>query len=235
MSSSVGAATFSSSIDLATGYRRWLGDMFGPYLGDSVLEIGIGDGGYFSIFGTRGSYVGLDLDQELIARARVRNPEAEYLQGDVADPAVMTRLQGMYIDTVVCFNVLEHIENDQDAVRNMTELLEPRGRLLLFVPALDALYTDLDRLAGHYRRYTTGQVTELIGDAAEIQKIQYVNPLGGVGWWLNRFVRHNDLEGSRVRWQVQFFDRIVLPLSRLLTPLTKRFFGQSVVCIARKT
>ncbi len=187
------------------------------------------------MFRTQGRYVGLELDEDLIDRARRRNPEAEYLQGDVADRSTVERLRAMGIDTILCFNVLEHLEDDREAVRNMIEVLEPRGRLLLLVPAHAALFTDLDRLAGHLRRYTTRQVAEILPASANVERLQFFNPLGGVGWWANRFIRHRDLEGSRVRWQILVFDRLLLPLSRWLTPLTRGFFGQSVVCVARKS
>ena len=66
-------------------------------------------------------------------------------------------------------------------------------------------------------------------------RLGYVNPIGAVGWWANRFRRHRSLEDRGVRWQVILFDRLALPLSRLLTPLTRRLFGQSVAAVVRKS
>ena len=57
-------------------------------------------------------------------------------------------------DTVVCVNVLEHIEDDIRALRLFRELVAPtNGRVLIFVPAVPAAYGPLDAALGHHRRY----------------------------------------------------------------------------------
>jgi hypothetical protein len=69
---------------------------------------------------------------------------------------------------------------------------------------------------------------------AEVLMVEYFNPVGGVGWWLNRFLPHRSLESRQVQGQVQLFDRYVLPVSRTVNPVTHRFFGQSVIAAGRK-
>ncbi len=218
----------------AVNYTRWLVDTFRDYFGESVLEVGIGHGGYYRCFPPVARYLGLDVDPELIDQARRAHPQGEYLTASITDPALPERLQPYGIDTVLCCNVLEHIADDRAAVRIMIELLPPGGHLLLFVPALQALYTDLDRLAGHHRRYTRDQIRSLVDDRSTILRLDYFNPVGGLGWWLNRLLRHRSLEDQAVARQVLFFDRVLLPVSRLINPLTAKVFGQSVVCVARK-
>jgi hypothetical protein len=68
-----------------------------------------------------------------------------------------------------------------------------------------------------------------------IEKMYYFNPVGGIGWWLNKFAGHKDIDASAVNFQMAFFDKYILPLSRAVNPLTKRFFGQSIICVVRKT
>lgn len=229
-----GHDTFSSAMGAAVNYKRWLIDTFRPYIGTSLVEVGVGDGGLVDSLPAHERYVGLDLDGDILAEARRRNPGTEYIEADVADAATLEPLRSVEIDTVLCFNVIEHIEDDASAVRNMAALLRPGGHLLLLAPALEALYTDLDRLAGHVRRYRRKGLRDLLPGSLETRLLRYFNPVGGVGWWLNRFRETRSLEDRAVRAQVVFFDRYVLPVSRLLGPLTASFFGQSVICVSRK-
>lgn len=229
-----GNETFSSAMASATNYKRWQIDLFRPYFGAALLEVGLGDGGLIDLLPRHERYYGLDIDAALLADAEARNPRAKYLRGDIGDPAVVPALDSAEVDTVLCFNVLEHISDDRAAVRNMADILRPGGHLLLLVPAFQALFNDLDRLAGHLRRYNVPALRRLIPENFEIARLDYVNPLGGLGWWLNRWVRHRSLESAKTTRQVLFFDRVVLPVSRALTPVTRRVFGQSVICAARK-
>jgi len=215
----------------ATRYNGWVLAAFPGGVGRSVLEAGFGHGSFRSLLPEGTKYVGVDRDPEVIARARERFPDGEYFEADIGEPSFGARLAGARVDTVLCVNVLEHVEDDRLAVRNLLGVLEKGGRLLLFVPALRALYNDLDRLAGHRRRYTLKEVRELVPeDLGLVKRLGYFNPLGAVGWWLNGFVRHRSLEGPGVRGQVRLFENVVLPLSRLLNPVTRGLFGQSVAC-----
>jgi SAM-dependent methyltransferase len=141
----------------------------------------------------------------------------------------------MAIDTVFCANVLEHVPDHQTAVRNMVEIVQPGGHVLLFVPAFRWLYNDLDRLAGHQRRYMMQDLVRLAPPNAKIRRLEYFNPAAVLPWWLNGRVTHRSLETPLVNSQVAFFDRYVLPISRAVTPLTRKWFGQSIVCVLRRT
>ena len=215
-------------------YKRWSLALFRGFIGDSVLEVGVGDGGFRPLLPASSRYVGLDVDADLLDRVRLENPGGRYVLADIQDPDLLAAVGGQGFDTVLCFNVLEHVEEDGLAVRNLLSVLRPGGHLLLFVPAHQALFNDLDRLAGHLRRYTIDDVRALVPGHHAILLLGYVNPIGAAGWWANNFRRHESLEERGVRWQVILFDRLALPLSRLLTPLTRRLFGQSVAAVVRK-
>jgi SAM-dependent methyltransferase len=219
----------------ATRYHGWVLSAFRGFVGRSVLEVGFGHGSVRSLLPQGTRYVGVDRDPEVVARARARFADGHYVEADIEDPAFAGLLAGAAVDTVLCVNVLEHIEDDQRAVRNLLGVLERGGHLLLFVPAFRALYNDLDRLAGHRRRYTRREVRDLVPeDLGVVRKSDYFNPLGAVGWWFNGLVQHRSLEGAAVKEQVRLFEALVLPLSRLLDPATRRMFGQSVACLVER-
>jgi SAM-dependent methyltransferase len=230
------APTFSSAIADAHNYMDWIIGTLRPYFGHDVLEVGIGHGSYYEYLGVLGRYRGVDIDPENVARSRARYPDGIFELADICSEEFRSRLSQGSVDTVVCCNVIEHIEDDNRAISNMANTLTPGGHLLILVPALEQLYGELDRLAGHHRRYNKPLMLKACAGAPiEVLELRYFNPIGGLAWWANRFARHQSLDDSAVNAQIRIFDKYVLPISRMLDPLTRGFFGQSLICVARKT
>ncbi|MEI6559137.1 MAG: methyltransferase domain-containing protein [Rhodospirillaceae bacterium] len=228
--------TYSSAITEAHNYSRWVLDAFRGAIGGRVLELGFGHDSYTHILRPIATdYACADIDADAVAAARAKYPDLKISQWDVAEESGVDRLGRGSFDCILCINLLEHVPEDARALANMIDLLAPGGRLLIFVPAFAALYGDMDRMAGHCRRYTRASLGRLIAATpGRIEKIHYFNPLGGLGWWLNTLVRHKDIDSGAINDQIRLFDRYILPLSRLISPLTDRFFGQSLVCVVRK-
>jgi SAM-dependent methyltransferase len=230
-----GFDTFSPEIPQASRYTRWIVSAFAPFIGRAVLEVGFGHGSVRAHLPEGVQCVGLDVDPAVVQHASQRDPTGSFVLGDACAPSLRDQLAPWRFDTVLCSNVIEHLANDRAAVLNLLGLLPKGGALLLFAPALPALYNDLDRLAGHYRRYRCRDLASLIPSAeASIKRLEYFNPVGAVGWWLNRFTHHGSLADARVGRQVRLFDRYAVPLSRGLNGLTRRWFGQSVLCVAER-
>jgi SAM-dependent methyltransferase len=229
------APTFSSAIADARNYMAWIVATLRPYLGRNVLEAGIGHGGYYQYFGKLGRYHGVDIDPASIEGARARYPGGDFEVADVCSEEFRSRFSPGSVDTVVCCNVIEHIDDDNRAVANLANALTPGGHLLILVPALQQLYGELDRLAGHHRRYDKPMMRKAVtGAPVDILELRYFNPIGGLAWWLNRFAKHRTLDDDAVNAQIRVFDKYVLPLSRMVDPLTRSFFGQSLICVARR-
>lgn len=230
-----GQDTYSSGIATASRYTDWMVSPFKPYLRGNIAEIGIGHGGYYSLLASYGTYVGIDIDERSIRDAAARFPDGRFVKADILHRGFIGDLIPGGADSIVSINVLEHIDDDVTALKNLADALKVGGTLMINVPALPALYNDLDRLAGHYRRYSiAGFKRVLAGAPVELLKLCYFNPIGGVGWWLNRFHRHESLNSDAVNRQIEIFEKYVLPLSKMLDPMTRRYFGQSLVCIARR-
>ena len=228
------ALTYTPAMAEAHNYIRWILSRFEGYLHGRILEVGLGHASFYPELARRGSYVGVDIDPDAVTEAGRRFPGAEFVEGDITSPTLASRL-GAPPDAVVCVNVLEHLEDDAAAVRHLLGALRPGGHLLIGVPAFPALYNDLDRLAGHRRRYRTEAVRALVPpEIGEIVRLEYFNPIGGLGWWANNFVRHERLDGASISTQLRTFDRFVVPISRWLDPLTRGVFGQSVIGVVRR-
>jgi SAM-dependent methyltransferase len=118
---------------------------------------------------------------------------------------------GQQFDTVICLNVVEHLENDVAALRNIRESLGVNGRAVILVPQGKALYGTLDKVLGHYRRYTRGELAQVAQQAGlEIEEIFGFNRFGSPGWLLNARVLKRETFGF---WQIQLLNFLV-PLVR---------------------
>lgn len=229
-----GAQTYSTAIEDADNYTRWILSNFTPFFGKRVLEVGLGHGGYRPFLPPTLDYIGLDIDPDSVAQAQSRHPGDRYLVADVLDPHLADRLGPDPIDTLLCINVLEHIEKDEAAVASLLSVLAPGGHLCLLVPAFQALYSDLDRMAGHVRRYRLRDIPRLVDGHGDIVRQHYFNAVGGLGWWVNKAMRHRSLDSSAVNNQIRFFDRYVVPIARATDQAARGFFGQSMICVIRK-
>ena len=77
---------------------------------------------------------------------------------------------------IIAACVLEHIRDDLQALRNWHGLLKPAGRLILIVPAFQALYSSLDRASGHFRRYSKAEaIFKLLAAGFKVTRFSYLN------------------------------------------------------------
>lgn len=177
-------------------FNQHLFEAIRPYLGSRIVEAGSGHGNLSDYLLTRGALIATDLDEAMLDRLRHRYAgydQVEVERWDMAEPCPAPRW-ARGVDTIVCLNVLEHIEDDRRALENARALLaETRGRLILLVPAHAALMSALDAKMGHFRRYSRkGLASALEAAGFEIEALSWFNLLGLAGWWLNGRVLKRD-------------------------------------------
>jgi SAM-dependent methyltransferase len=223
----VGAATLER-MAAAPRYNRWMYDRLRPWVGRRVLEIGAGIGNMSAFLIDRDRVVLTDTEPYYLDRLRARYASHPHVTvAELRLPTADARLVAERLDTVVCLNVLEHIEDDRASLSAMHDLLTPRGRLILLVPSLRALYGSLDEALGHFRRYVPGELATKLGEAGfRVRHLEYFNLAGVPGWWFTgRVLRRRLIPGGALRW----YDALV-PLFRLERFLPWRI-GQSLIAI----
>ena len=226
----VGAATLER-MAAAPRFNRWMFERLRPWVGRRVLEIGAGIGNMSAFLVDEAGVDRLVLtDTEPYYLGRLRERFAGRPQVAVAElrlPGRDPRLVAERLDTVVCLNVLEHIEQDGAALRAMRDLLQPAGRLLLLVPSLRALYGSLDEALGHFRRYVPDELQAKLQVAGfRVRHLEYFNLAGVPGWWLTgRVLRRRLIPAGALRWY-----EALVPLFRLERFLPWRI-GQSLIAI----
>lgn len=177
-------------------YNFWLYRLIEPYLGSRLLEVGAGIGNMTGFFLSRERLLAMDVLPEAVTLLREQwgnRPNFTAIHGDVRDSRLMAKLAEEGLDTAVCINILEHIDDDLLALRNIYATLK-EGRLVVLVPAGRYLYSSLDRALGHWRRYDLAELRAKVeGCGFKIERLQYVNALGIIGWYLSGKIMRRQL------------------------------------------
>lgn len=225
------AGTELETLAVAENYHRWIVDQFRPFLGDTVVEVGAGIGSVSKL-----------LLESPIKRLFAFEPAqnlypllAKSLERDARAMAVNSKFEPSCvpegIDSVVYLNVLEHIQDDRSELARARAALKPNGHLLVFVPALQWLYSEFDRHVGHHRRYTKKALCRLAEDLGfEIVAARYFDVVGIVPWYVG-FVL---LRGRPGTANVARYDRFVVPALRCLESFITPPIGKNVLLIARR-
>lgn len=219
----------------AVNYNQWLWDSFESFVGRRVLEVGCSIGNFTEKLVERcDGVLALDVIPEYAESVRQQfgsRPGFEAFCLNVCDRKFLEVIQGRPVDTVLCQNVLEHIEDDRLALRHMRQSLTPGGHLILLVPAFKAIYGTMDKADDHFRRYDKSMArTRLEEIGFKIKRMHYMNMPGFFGWFFNgRILKREVLPAN----QLATFDKIV-PLVAGLEKLIRPPFGQSLLVIAER-
>lgn len=232
----VGFGTMSPALVEARNYHAWNYEWIRPYIRGRILDVGGGTGNHLAYLNDH-ELVSIDISSECIGYLKKKYsalPHWKFVQADICDPSVI----GLFgeFDTVLSCNVFEHIPNDEQAFVHSARLLKKGGKMVLLLPAHQALFGAVDRLAGHYRRYNRKKVKKHFQQAGLIpETIRYVNLLGAVGWFINSKIGcYRNISSPVLGSQIRIFDRFIVPLMKWLEGTRNMPFGQSVVCVGRK-
>jgi SAM-dependent methyltransferase len=206
-------------------------DRLSRWVGRRVLEVGSGIGNMSQFLVDRDRVVLTDTDEFYREQLQSRFGEKPNVSiTELILPAVSEELAGDGFDTVVCLNVLEHIERDVDSLRAIRDVLIPGGLLVLLVPALPSIYGSLDSALGHYRRYTPDGLRSRYGEAGlGVRHIEYFNLPGIAGWWFTGRVLKRKMIPTG---PLGLYDKLV-PLFRMERLLPLRV-GQSIIAIGER-
>jgi glycosyltransferase involved in cell wall biosynthesis len=221
------------SVRRARGFNRWVYRQLAPYVGQRVLEAGSGIGNLTEQLLDCERLACVDAEPFYIERLSQRHGHLSNLSFHEADLCELHRckdLRKAKLDTIVCINVLEHIEDDAKVLQNFFQLLRPGGHALLLVPADPRLYTGVDKALGHFRRYTTDSLTFKLKEAGfEVLESRGFNRLGSLGWYVSgKLLKRTTLSAG----QMKLYDWL-LPAAKLVErlPLLPHL---SVIAVGRK-
>jgi len=224
-----------SELDLfehAHNWKVYWTAMLRPFVHGRVLDAGCGMGVNADLLWNKAvaSYTFLEPDARLLDQVpvHVKTPalrNAERIHGTTSD------LRERRFDTILYADVIEHIEDSKAKLQRAQEMLAPGGHLLILVPAFQFLYSEFDKAIGHHRRYDKQLMQQELPSGMEILTLRYLDSMGlllslGNKWFLK--------QGEPSAGQIRFWDRNVVPVSRITDKVVMHSFGRSLVCVSRK-
>jgi 2-polyprenyl-3-methyl-5-hydroxy-6-metoxy-1,4-benzoquinol methylase len=137
------------------------------------------------------------------------------------------------VDYLYTLNVLEHIEDDDVIVKLWMQKLRPGGRIFVYVPAFEALFSSMDFKVGHFRRYTKQTLNAKLKKAGfQVVEAKYADSIGYFATLI--FKAFDNGEGSVNVHMLKFYDRWIFPLSRIVDLIASPFLGKNVYAYAIK-
>jgi glycosyltransferase involved in cell wall biosynthesis len=217
-------------MEAAPKYTEWTLERIHPYVGEQVLEIGSGIGNNVRILMQYTDVIATEIEPlylEVLRNAYLNTPGVEVYAWDATQPPPDDL---PHPDSILCSNVIEHIEDDRAVVHNADQLLKPNGRMIFIVPRGQALYSSLDSAIGHYRRYDKQQLCTLFEEFGyTIEECFTLNKIGVIGWWYRGKVAKQAVIG---RVGLKAFNMLV-PIFKLIDPVLP-WKGLSQVVVVRK-
>jgi glycosyltransferase involved in cell wall biosynthesis len=202
------------SMSRAHRFNHWMAETIVPHIGRNVLEIGAGIGNITRELMAGKRYYASDINPFYLAMLEKFKESQPRLDVTLLDLNRVPNFadESAKFDTIVCLNVIEHLDDDQAAARNIAGLLTGGGKAIILVPRGRWLYGSQDEVLGHKRRYSRKALLEL-GSNAGLQPVQLIefNRISTIPWLLN---------GRVLRKKT--FGRFQMAALNLLIPIVKR-------------
>ena len=212
-------------------YNKYLFDFVAPYLGNSVLEIGSGIGNMSRYIMQRAEKTYLtEIEERYLLRLKNLFRHLPYVKSIKSLAEDLKANLGTKVDSVVCLNVLEHIEKQRDALSAFHHVLNDNGNLILIVPAHQWVYGKTDAAIGHYRRYSKKDISEVLDETGfQVVAARHINAIGLPGWFVSGRIFNKTAVSV---WQIRIMGLLMpwLYLEKLLNIP----FGLSLFVVARK-
>ena len=206
-----------------------------------ILDIGCGTGAMLDDLKPFGQVVGADFSPEALQFCVTRGVASPLARADIR----RLPFADASFDVVTAMDIIEHIDDDKAASREIFRVLKPGGRLFVTVPAFQALWSEHDEALHHYRRYTVPHLKDLFQRVSlTVDKISYtvtaLFPPILAYRLLSNWLPKKRAEGEKKANLVNVSGPVnsaLLTLSQWETQLVHRLnlpFGVTVVCVARK-
>ena len=218
----------------AENWKSYFSRFITPHLGEHVLEVGAGIGATTAIFAgvPYKSWLCLEPDATLLAQveekiARGTLPASCHTQNGIVPDLDL----GARFDSILYIDVLEHIEKDRYELVQASQFLDAGGKIIVLSPAYQSLYSPFDKAIGHFRRYDRKSLAEISPPKCKMVKLIYLDAVGVFLSFANRLLlRQNNPTDA----QIQFWDKRIIPISRVIDPLLGYRTGRSILAIWEK-
>jgi phospholipid N-methyltransferase len=217
----------------ATNWKSYFSNKISPYINGDILEVGAGIGAntkYLIHNNTRVSSITcLEPDTQLCLEIKNTHIKDKVITREVINGTILN-IHKLY-DTIIYIDVLEHIEHSKEEIELIKMRLKENGQLIILVPAFNFLFSEFDAKIGHYRRYNKRILKNEVNNKLLLKKVFYLDSLGVFVSLINKlFLKKSNPTFSNVN----FWDKIIIPLSKFFDYIFLFKFGKSLIGIYQK-
>lgn len=218
----------------AVNWKHYFGSFFKPYLQKNILEVGAGIGGNipFLITPSINSYLCIEPDSGQADIIRKKIDDGLLPRICEVENGILSGTSCEQFDAILYIDVIEHIKNDTAELKKAYQALQIGGFLCILVPANPSDYSPFDKALGHYRRYSRKMLISALPAGMKVVKCRYLDSLGAVSSKVNKYFLKQTSPTER---QIGFWDKILLPISKLIDPVFNYSMGKSLVLVAQKS
>jgi SAM-dependent methyltransferase len=218
----------------ARNWKRYLAQRMQAHITGDVAEVGAGLGAMTAVLcgPAAASWLCLEPDPAM-ATALEKTIAAGGLPARcrAQNGALANLPEAPAFDTILYIDVLEHIDDDRGELAAAARRLRPGGRLVVLSPAHQWLFSPFDRAIGHVRRYRLGDGARLRPAGMAPVYAGYLDSIGLAASLANKLLLRASMPSLG---QILIWDRLMVPLSRLVDPLLFGRLGKSVLFVWRK-
>ncbi len=217
----------------AHNWKNYWAEMIRNYVTGDVLEVGAGTGGSIRYLynGACTRWLCLEPDGYLVRQLRRRIQQEGWHRCSARQAVIGSLEQHESFNAALYIDVLEHIKDDAAEVANVIRHLRPSGYLIVLSPAYPWLFSPFDARIGHHRRYTKRSIQSLIPDSMVTVTLRYIDGCGTAASLANKLLLRQSLPTQK---QLQLWDSVLVPLSRVCDQLAHYTVGKSVLGVWRK-
>lgn len=222
------------TFEKAVNWKNYWVHMIRPHFGHHVLEIGAGLGANTSALKNIPFERWLCVEPDSLLCDKIIDKQAKGLISNKVEIYNGTASQIVSpnpFDTIIYIDVLEHIENDRLELETASRLLVDGGKIIILSPAHLFLYSPFDKKIGHFRRYNQKMLADIVPSKMSIIQSQYLDSVGFFASLANRLLlKQTDPTIS----QILFWDRVLVPMSKILDRLILFKAGKSILNVLIK-
>lgn len=216
----------------ARNWKAYFSKVIKPFIKGHVVEVGAGIGASTALLndGTASSWLLLEPDAAMSTVLAEKISSGSLPSNCRLQTGLLTDLSGTF-DTILYIDVLEHIEDDAAELRTAAAKLNPGGHIIVLSPAFQTLYNPFDKAIGHYRRYSKKSIRALTPASLQLRSNRYYDSVGYFAALFNKWLLRKKYP---TRQQVLFWDRRMVPVSRITDLLCFHTLGKSIITVWQK-
>ena len=211
--------------DSAYNFRKYQLQLIKKYLIGNLAEVGPGKGAFVNYYlKFLKSVMLIEPDNNLFKNLKKKHKNKKKLK---IKNTTIDKIKRKF-DSIIYFDVLEHIKDDLNEIKNAKKKCKKKGFLIFSVPAYQSFYNEFDKSVGHFKRYNKNDFKKLSAKTnLKIEKLIYYDSFGFFLLLLNKLFNFSNTNLKRKIGFWNFF----IPLSRLIDFVTLNKFGKSLICV----